>query len=109
MSYQAVHAAQEPDRASVDARPGLLLLEFGAPWCPHCLAAQPILSEWLAQHDGVAHFKIEDGRGRPLGRSFQVKLWPTLILLRAGEELARVVRPVSSGDLSPLTEALTRT
>jgi thioredoxin 1 len=28
-----------------------------------------------------------------LGRSFRVKLWPTLILLENGQELGRVVRP----------------
>jgi thioredoxin 1 len=37
--------------------------------------------------------KVEDGPGRPLGRSFKVKLWPTLIFLRDGAEVARVVRP----------------
>jgi hypothetical protein len=41
----------------------------------------------------INHLKIEDGPGRPLGRSFRVKLWPTLILLENGQELGRVVRP----------------
>ena len=50
--------------------------------------------------------KVEDGRGKPLGRAFGVKLWPTLVVLRAGEELARVVRPVSIEDLAPLAAAL---
>ena len=35
----------------------------------------------------------EDGAGRRLGRYFSVKLWPTLILLKNGEELGRVIRP----------------
>lgn len=105
MSYQPHYAATEPPRAEVDAMPGLVLLEFGAPWCPHCVAAQPALEALLAGRDGVAHIKIEDGSGRPLGRSFGVKLWPTLVLLQSGGELARVVRPRSTGDLAPL-EAL---
>ena len=50
--------------------------------------------------------RIEDGRGRPLGRAYQVKLWPTLILLRVGRELARVVRPREARDLWPLEQAL---
>jgi thioredoxin 1 len=41
----------------------------------------------------VRHIKIEDGRGRRLGRSFRVKLWPTLIFMRNGEEMERLVRP----------------
>ena len=44
----------------------------------------------------VRHIKIEDGSGRPLGRSFRVKLWPTLVFLRDGVELARVVRPANA-------------
>jgi thioredoxin 1 len=105
VTYQPHYAATEPPRAEVDAMAGPVLLEFGAPWCPHCIAAQPALEALLAGRDGVAHIKVEDGSGRPLGRSFGVKLWPTLVLLRSGGELARVVRPRSTGDLAPL-EAL---
>lgn len=104
--YVPEYAAREPARADIDAQPGLLLLEFGAPWCPHCVAAQPPLQALLAMHGDVAHIKIEDGRGRPLGRSFSVKLWPTVILLRQGEELARAVRPRSLADFAPLQAVL---
>jgi thioredoxin 1 len=36
---------------------------------------------------------VEDGPGRALGRAFRVKLWPTLVFLQDGQEVARVVRP----------------
>lgn len=106
MTYRADYLGQEPARVDIDTAPGLLLLEFGAPWCPHCIAAQPALQAWLGAQAGVQHAKVEDGSGRPLGRSFRVKLWPTLVLLREGQELARVVRPRESQDLVPLQEAL---
>lgn len=47
----------------------------------------------LAEHPEIRHLKIEDGRGKPLGRSFGVKLWPTLVLWRDGKLLDRLVRP----------------
>lgn len=47
--------------------------------------------------------KIEDGPGRPLGRSFRVKLWPTLVFMLGGKEVARLVRP---GDASEIRDAL---
>jgi len=93
--------AESPDRAAVDAWPGMTLLEFGTGWCGHCRAAQPAIAEWLSSvRADLRHVRIEDGPGRALGRSFRVKLWPTLILLRQGQELARVVRPVSPLDLA---------
>ncbi len=103
MPYQAQHLPQAPTREAIDALPGTSLLEFGAPWCPHCQSAQPLIAAALAPHPEVAHIKIEDGKGQRLGRSFGVKLWPTLIVLRAGQEVARVVRPQ---DLAALQQAL---
>jgi thioredoxin 1 len=94
------YATTEPTRAEVDALQGPTLLEFGAPWCPHCQRAQPLIAAALASTPNVRHVKIEDGKGRPLGRSFQVKLWPALIFLNEGKEVARVVRPPSADEIS---------
>jgi thioredoxin 1 len=83
----------EPARAEIDALRGPVVVEFGAPWCTHCQAAQPLVAEAFASYQQVRHVKVEDGPGRPLGRSFRVKLWPTLVFLRDGQEVARLVRP----------------
>lgn len=107
--FQPDYGAPEPVRSELDAREGTFLLEFGTSWCGHCQAAQPAIRALMAGYDKVEHIKVEDGRGRPLGRSFRVKLWPTLVLLRSGMELARVVRPVSDADLEPIRDALLRT
>ena len=48
---------------------------------------------FLERFPGVVHQKVEDGPGLPLGRSFGVKLWPTLVFLRDGRVLAQVSRP----------------
>lgn len=106
--FETHYLDAEPDRAELDAREGTLLLEFGTPWCGHCQAAQPAIRSLLAESRGVTHLKVEDGRGRLLGRSLKVKLWPTLVLMRSGQELVRVVRPVSPADLEPLRDALAR-
>jgi thioredoxin 1 len=90
-----------PTRTDVDALPGLTVLEFGTGWCGHCRAAQPVVAEALAQQAQWRHVKVEDGPGRALGRSYRVKLWPTLVLLRDGQEIARVVRPTQLEDLLP--------
>ena len=102
MAYVPTYVEEAPTREAIDARPGLALLEFGANWCGHCQAAQPAIQSVLAKHPDLDHRKIEDGPGRRLGRSFRVKLWPTLVLLRDGQEVARVVRPTQAADLSAL-------
>jgi thioredoxin 1 len=89
-----------PTREEVDALPGATVIDFGTNWCGFCIAAEPLITQALAGHPGLRHLKIEDGKGRPLGRSFQVKLWPTLIFMKDGAEVARVVRPGSADVVS---------
>lgn len=91
-----VYEAIEPKRAEIDSLVGPALLEFGAPWCGYCRAAQPLIAAALSEYPPMRHIKIEDGKGRRLGRSFGVKLWPTLVFLKDGKELDRLVRPADS-------------
>jgi thioredoxin 1 len=103
MTMNHEYAASEPSRAEIDMLQGPALLEFGAPWCGFCQATQPLIANALARHQDLRHIKVEDGKGRPLGRSFRVTLWPTLIFLADGKECARLVRP---GDAEVIGRAL---
>ena len=94
------YAAIEPRRAEVDASQGPMVIEFGSPWCGYCRRAQPFIAQAFVEHPGVRHVKVADASGRRLGRSFGVKLWPTLVFLKDGVELARAVRPVDVGEIS---------
>lgn len=87
------YAKTAPSRAEVEAMAGATVLEFGTPWCGWCRSAQPLIASAFAGRGDVRHIKVEDGPGQPLGRSFRVKLWPTLVFLKDGQEVARVVRP----------------
>jgi thioredoxin 1 len=100
------YQAEQPSRASIDALEGDTVLEFGANWCGICQAATPHIEAALAARPALRHLRVEDGPGRPLGRSFGIKLWPTLVLLRGGREVARVVRPRGVADMSQLVQGL---
>lgn len=88
------------ERVDIDTLQGPVLLELGVGWCGHCRAARPAIDAALAAHPRVRHLTVEDGRGRRLGRSFAVTLWPTLVFLIDGRELERLVRPTDAGTVA---------
>lgn len=100
--------SSEPRREEIDRLDEPAMLEFGASWCGVCAAAQPTISAALAGHPGLRHIRVEDASGRPLGRSFGIKLWPTLVFVRRGEEVERLVRPTSREAISGAIERLLR-
>lgn len=100
MAYVSTYSEEAPQREEIDARPGPALLEFGANWCGHCQGAQPAIAAAMAAYPALAHSKVEDGPGRRLGRTYRVKLWPTLIFLRDGQEVERLVRPTAEADVA---------
>ena len=102
MGMASEYGAPEPSREEVEGMAGAVVLEFGNAWCGYCARAQPLIAAAFEEHPGVRHIKVEDGPGRLLGRTYKVKLWPTLIFLQDGEEVARVVRP---GDPAQLVNA----
>ena len=108
MKLSPPYTRNEPGAAEVAALPGHTVIEFGSNDCGICEASQALIGQALQAVPAdtpLRHLKIEDGRGRPLGRSFGVKLWPTLVMLRQGREVARVVRPRHASDVA---EALAR-
>jgi thioredoxin 1 len=106
MAAQTAYSTQSPSRAELDAMPGVTVVEFGTDWCGYCQGAQASIAKALAPHADLRHLKIEDGPGRPLGRSFKVKLWPTLVVMRDGTEVSRVVRPSTPDDITDALASL---
>jgi thioredoxin 1 len=105
MGFVAEYSDVEPSRIDIDAFEGLSVVEFSTAWCEHCIAAQPFIAAALEAFPQFRHVKIEDGPGRLLGRSFRVKLWPTLVVLKNGSELGRLVRPNEAAAVESLLKS----
>ena len=108
-SYPDFNTDYREDATTIDeveAWTGYAILEFGTSWCGHCQAAELVVKDVLVEHAKLSHIKIADGRGKKLGRIFRVKLWPTLILLKDGQEIARLVRPTGVAEVRGLLAAI---
>ncbi|NBB12686.1 thioredoxin family protein [Pseudomonas sp. SLFW] len=105
---EALYLPETLTRAEVDALAGVSVIDFGTNWCGHCKAALPLIGEVFAEYPQVRHVKVEDGSGRRLGRSFKVKLWPTLVFMRDGQEVGRLVRPTRMSDIEEAFEGAVR-
>lgn len=104
---QTAYSPETFDHDNLLHIPGPLLVEFGTNWCVHCQAARQYLAPVMAEYPQVRHVQVEDGPGRRLGRAFKVKLWPTMVFLRDGQEVARLVRPSHTGLIEEAFEQLT--
>ncbi len=108
VGFEVQYLAAEPTRDEVDRMAGAVVVEFGTDWCGHCRGAQPLIADAFAAYPTVQHLKIADGSGRRLGRSFGVKLWPTLIFMRDGREIGKLVRPRDRDSIAQLIEQIER-
>ena len=99
------YAVSDLQRENAESLQGLALLQFGTNWCGHCQNAQALIEPAMASRPDVARYGIEDGPGRPLGRSYRIKQWPTLVLLRDGQEVGRLVRPQDATQLLDMFKA----
>jgi len=99
MSYTSRYTPETLGRDELDQSTGPMVIEFGTNWCGICQGSQSDIKAAMDNCPDIPHVKVEDGKGRRLGRTFGVKLWPTLIFLKDGEEMARVIRPRSSSEI----------
>jgi thioredoxin 1 len=106
MSYDKTYSPEAPSDEALGPHSGPTLLDFGTNWCGHCQRAAGLVAAALARHPAVRHLKVEDGPGRRLGRQFGVKLWPTLVFLRDGQELCKLVRPTQEADIVQALERI---
>ena len=106
MSTSSFYVDESLSVVEIENLSGPVVIDFGTNWCEFCQAAKPLADNAIARFPRVRHFRFEDGKGRIPGRAFKVKLWPTLIFLRDGVEVTRLVRPHNVADIEQALQSL---
>lgn len=71
---------------------GVTLIDFTAAWCGPCKHLTPILADLGRDYSGRAKIVAVDVQDQPaLAQTFRVTAMPTLVLIRDGREVGRMV------------------
>lgn len=69
-----------------------VLVDLWAEWCSPCLMVAPILKQLIEEYDGavlLAKVEVDEGENMKLAGRYQVRGFPTVLLIVKGEEVAR--------------------
>ena len=68
----------------------LVLVDFGAEWCPPCKKMEPIVADFMKKESNkVTLIKMDGGLETELMKSLKVEALPTFILYKNGVEVKR--------------------
>lgn len=101
-----VDASDADFTAAVDTDQ-LVLVDLWAPWCGPCRMVAPILQRLSVRYAGkVKVVKVNVDHNPALAARFDARSIPTLVMLRHGESVARVVGAENEASLKRRIEAL---
>lgn len=89
-----------------ETRQGTVLVDFFADWCGPCRQLTPVLEEVAKDVKGVNFIKINIDAAKEVATRLEITSIPTLVLLKDGKEVDRVVGLIEADDLKTfLTKA----
>jgi thioredoxin 1 len=89
----------------VEAREGLVLVDFWATWCGPCRVIAPTLEAMASDHSGrltVAKLDMDENPHTVV--RYNVRSAPTLLFMRGGREVQRIVGAVPRARLEAVVD-----
>ncbi|KAI7741387.1 hypothetical protein M8C21_000847 [Ambrosia artemisiifolia] len=71
--------------------PKLMVIDFSASWCGPCKMLEPFIRSLSSKYQEIDFIKIDVDELQDVAQQFGVQAMPTLVLLKQGKEVERVV------------------
>jgi thioredoxin 1 len=104
MNTEPAHVTDSDFNGIVKTRP-LALIDFWAAWCAPCRALEPTIEELASEYSGKVFIgKLNVDENPETAELFQVFSIPTLVIMKGGKEVDRIVGCVPKGHIQAALE-----